>query len=495
MNILLINPSCGFNAMSQAAPLGLLSIATYLKQRGYHVRVYDRNVDRTPLKKVMRDFSPDIAGVSAAILTQAHDSLAVSRRLRAAGIPVVWGGPSASAEPEMILLEGAADYVVIGEGEITLHELVQALEHKSDIAQVKDIAYLDKTGAICRTPQRDFADLADFPVIDWSFVNPRHYLNPSVFCAKMAWLYCSKGCPGRCAFCYNPVFNRCTYRKRPNEYVVREIEELATKHGMGGVCFADDMLGANKRDLYDLCDRIRDLKLDLTWGCQTRLCHLSREDLQYMYDAGCRLLYYGLESGSPEMLKRMRKGTDLEKMKMELDFCREIGIITFGSFIIGLPDETEEQLRETVRLMLHPGLDMFQVFMFIPIPGTEFYRDLEESGRLVPYQTLREYGRYVMIGGRANNYSNVPTRDLRVLQSFFLWRTVFSKNAAKVSSRQSFAREASIGVLRGIFRQGFFGAIKYAFAAARRFLTILWYRFAYPGILRKYGLKQSETAK
>jgi len=493
MNVLLVHPNSGFLAVPQSAPLGLLSIATYLKQRGFRVRIYDRNVDKLPLKEVVQAFRPDAAGVSVVSMMHLRDGEAVSRRLRNDGIPVIWGGHMSSIVPEMILREGAADYIVRGEGEITFHELLQAIERKGDVAQVKGIAYKDASGTVRRTPEREFADLADLPIIDWSLIDPEKHFAPRIGCKKTMLLYSSKGCPARCAFCYNEGFHHHRCRRRPNEYVIAEIRELAEKHSLDGVYFADDMFGLDKEAMRDLCDRLRGL--NIRWGCETRLGHMSRDDFQRMYDAGCRRIYFGVESGSPEMQVRIRKGINLETIGRDFVYCREIGISAHCGIVIGLPDETEAQLRDSVQLMLRLNPNSVQASPFLPTPGSQLWDELLDGGRLTPPQTLREWAGIVPHTGSIYvNFSNIPARDLRVVQSFFFWRGFLRKNSQTSTSRRGFALETIVNSLRHIFRQGFFNMVKYVCSSGKLFLTIAWYANAYPDIRRKYGLEAIEHA-
>ena len=490
MNVLLINPRIGILAFPPTAPLGLLSIATYLKERSFRVRLYDRNTEKASLENVLESFRPDAAGISVISMMHVSDGADVSDTLRKLGIPVVWGGAMATTMAELILREGAADYVVEGEGEITFHELIRALEAKQEPSQVKGIAYLDGAGVLCHTPDREFADLADLPVLDWSFIDPEKHFSPYMGCKKMMHLYCSKGCTGRCSFCINEGFHRCTYRKRPNAYVVREIEELAVKHGMDGVTFTDELFGVHKGDLYDLCDRLRALNLHVVWSCQTRIGHLKREDLQYMYDAGLRELYYGVESGSPETLKRMHKSIDLSGLDRELQDCREIGIFALCGFIIGFPDETEAQLRDTVRMMLNIDAGQARANMFYPIPGCELYDALVDSGRLIPISTLKAWTRNgsSIVVGQPANYSHVPSRDLSVIQAFFHWRFFFDKRFGKNARVSSIVLRGILSTFAVAWKKGGFRMCGDALASLRIFLTVAWYNFAYPGIRKKYGL-------
>ena len=495
MNILLVQPDSGFQVLPQSAPLGLMSIATYLKQRSYSVRVYDRKVEKRSLGNVIKAFAPDVVGVAMISMAHIRDGVAISRKLQKIGIPVVWGGHMASIIPEMVLREGAADYVVVGEGEVTFHKLLQALENNSDVSRIEGIAYRNEAGAICRTADRPFADLTDFPVIDWSLIDPKKYFAPRISCKKMMYLYGSKGCPGRCAFCFNESYHRRVCRKRPNEYVVEEIRVLATKYGLDGVNFADEMFGLNKNDLYDLCSRLRNLDLGITWGCGTVLGHMSRDDYQYMHDCGCRWIYFGVESGSPEMQERMHKRIDLTKIDRDIQWCKEIGISSHCGIIIGLPDETQEQLRDSVNLMIRLKPDLVQVTMFGPLPGTEFSNYLVDSERLTLPQTLQEWENIRPQEDLIANFSKITTQDLHVVQCIFYWRSFFSKSFPEGAGRRAFALNTIAATLRHILRQGLFDIFRYVFLSGKIFLKVAWYAHAYPEIRKKYGLIAGRGSK
>jgi len=395
----------------------------------------------------------------------------------------------ATTGAELALMEGRADYVVVSEGEITFCELLRAMEAKQGIEQVEGIVYRDGSGALCRTPDRPFANLAEFPVIDWSFIDPKKYFASNTCCDNMMHLYVSKGCPGRCAFCINEMFHRCRYRKRPNEYVMREIRELAEHHGMEGVTFADEFFGVNKKDLYDLCDRLRALNRNLVWGCMTRIGHLSREDLRYMYDSGMRWIFYGQESGSPEMLERIHKNTGVAVTERENRDCKEIGIQPLYGFIIGYPDETVEQLRDTVRMIQRLDADM-HIVVFFPFPGTELYQYLVDNGRFTPFQSLKEWSRKsaAIMQGLVGNYSNVPTRDLLVIQSVLLWRRIFRRRAEKKASGLRVILDSIMMNLRHAWRGGLLHICAGIYSSLKTFLSLAWYTYAYPAVREKYGL-------
>jgi len=494
MNVLLVNPACGFQEQVKSAPLGLLSIGTYIKERGHQVRMYDRKLGRLSPKKAVQGFQPEVVGVSVASSAEIRDGIRISRWFRALGLPVVWGGQFSSLIPETILRDGGADYVVIEEGEITFYELVQALENKSELSQVKGIAYLGQSGEMCRTPAREFADLADFPMIDWSLIDVPKYFFPSgeLNRDKVLCLYSSKGCPGQCAFCYNKVFHHSKCRYRPNEHVMGEIEVLATKFGMNGVYFVDDdMFGADKSDMRDFCQRLIKLDLGISWRCLMRVSRLSREDMKLMYDAGCRRIFVGLESGSPEVQKRMRKKIDLTTIESVIRNCNEIGIQTTCAFVLGFPGETEAQLRDTAQLMkrLVSSMNLMHVLAYFPVPCSEAYNALVEAGKLRASRTLRQWSKYRQREDIFDNFSDAPTRDMRVVQAYFVWQSLQYIIHEKGSKRHGHLRNRIVNLLRGILQHNLFVVLMYSLSLLKYFLFLFWYSHAYPGIRKKYELE------
>ena len=496
MNVLLINPSCGFQPVMKSSPLGLLSIATYLKERGYDVRLYDRKLGKLSPRKAVQGFPPDAVGVSVASTADICDGVRISRWFRARGIPVIWGGQFSSVAPKTILREGGADYVVIKEGEITFLELLQAIETKGEAARVKGIVYLEPSGGMRLTPPRELADLAGFPGIDWSFINLPDYFypDPKMGCERMLNLYSSKGCPGHCSFCYNKNFNHSQCRKRPNGLVVGEMQELAAKYGMDGITFVDeDMFGAGKDDMRDFCRRLRALDLNVKWRCFSRVASFSREDLSMLYDAGCRMIFFGIESGSPETLRRMRKNLDLTAVEDAIHACNEAGIMTTLSFVLGFPDETEGQLRETIRLMrrLESAMNTLMVLAYVPIPHTEAYSELVEAGRLPEARPLREWGRIQLREDISESFSEMSEREFHVIQAYFYWR-IFRRKSRRPdedgAGQREYIHSRIASSLRNILRQSLSGMCEWALSAAKFFLTIAWYAHAYPGIRKKYGL-------
>ncbi|MBQ4626420.1 MAG: B12-binding domain-containing radical SAM protein, partial [Clostridia bacterium] len=316
MRILLINPATVGYSRSVTTPLGLLSIASSLQSKGHKVRLYDRPVEKVKAEKVFDEFRPELVGVSLVSFKSVYDALEMSEYAKKLSLPVVWGGPLASEIPETVLKKGCIDLVSIGEGEATWIELAEKfLNGERNFESVAGIAFRNEEGKTVITEARNFVDLGELPPIDWSLVDVPKYFQSSYECEKMLYLYCAKGCPHSCTFCYNKDFHRCTYRKRPLEHVLDEIGYLVKNHGMDGVYFADEMWGRNRSEMRMICDSLRSLDLEFVWGCQTRIGVFTEEDFKYMYDSGCRWVYFGVESGSENMLQKMNKRIPYDKIE------------------------------------------------------------------------------------------------------------------------------------------------------------------------------------
>ena len=491
MNVLLVNPRTDMSNRAVTLPLGLISIASYLSAHGHRVRLYDRSVENISIAELKRSFTPDIVGVSLISYKSLKDALGVSEYYKARGVPVVWGGPTASVLPEAVFRNACVDAVSIGEGEQTWLELVEAVERgETDYSAIAGLALRGPDGGTVFTPERPFMDLAVLPDIDWSFVDVEKYYQSSYGCKKMLYLYSAKGCPFSCVFCYNKEFHRCTYRKRPIAPLLREIEYLVKEHGMDGVYFADELWCRNVREMHELCDALSSLQLDFVWGCQTRIGIFEQEDFEYMFRAGCRWVFFGVESGSKRVLELMNKRLNYNKVAPTFSACKKAGIVAIGSFIAGFPGETEDDLRQTVALIERLDTTLINLNFFIVMPGSEIYRRLVAEGRYPEITDLHrlEEEDFMLLLDR--NYSEIPARELRVVQSWYMWRS-FSSNHVQVGDKKtSFTKKVIADALRSVSGGGFKDFFLSSWYAAKEFLLIAFYAHAYPGIKKKYGIRK-----
>lgn len=488
MKILFVNPQTSKYSRSISTPLGLLSIATYLESKGHTVKIYDRLTDKTKLKEVIDEYRPDIAGISLISYKSINDALYVAQVLKESDIPVIVGGPLPSELAEMTLAYDFFDMVSIGEGEATWLDIVSYFGGQiKDINDIHGIAYRNKKGEVIRTQVRDFIDLAEIPPLNWSLIDVPRYFQSSYGCDKMLYLYSAKGCPFSCTFCYNKEFHKCSYRKRPLEFLIEEIKVLVKDYGMNGVYFADELWCKNREEMHEICDTLKALELDFVWGCQTRIGIFELEDFEYMYKSGCRWVFFGVESGSKSVLKSINKKINYEKIEQSFSDCRKAGIACIGSFIIGFPDETSKDLKETIDLIKKLDTQLINCNYLAVVPGSEIYKDLIADGRYVEVETLRDFGKRNPLESLEYNFSKLPEIDIKVIRAFFMWRSFTAKDIPNNSS-YSFAKKVITDAIKSIRTGDLLSFLLSTLYAATEFIRIFFYSHFFVSVKKKYGL-------
>lgn len=488
MKILLIVSNTGYYRSGLSNPLGVLSIATFLKANGYDVRVYDRNVEKTKIEKILETYDPDLVGISVVSSRGLKDAVRVSKAVKKLDKLVVWGGQMPTMQTELCFDCEDIDYIAMGEGEITWLEFVRKIENQESPNDIDGIAY-KKDGKIVYTKCREFADLKDLPLIDWTIVNPQVYYQKYIY-DDLLYLFSSKGCPFNCAFCGNLGYHRCTHRRRPTDMTLDEIENLINNYNLKAVYFTDELWSANKEEAYEFCRKVKERGLKFFWGCDSRADQYTKEDLQLMYDAGCRWLLFGGESGSELMLKKINKGIKSSGVEEVVKNCKEIGIAAIVTLVVGLPGETEEEVKETIALGMRLLTKFVLVFHYFPTPGSNMERELVEQGLYKPPTKIKEIGNAVPMETLENNFSKVPSKDLRVIRCFFLW-VAFTQKGSFDQNKDgafAFAKEAIFDFFNVVTKKGikfFFIGI---FQAAKEFVYIFWHVIAFPGVRKKYGL-------
>jgi len=304
----------------------------------------------------------------------------------------------------------------------------------------------------------------------------------------MLYLYGSKGCPFACTFCYNSAYNRSKYRKRPDEYILKEFDFLVSEYGMDGVYFTDDVFCPKKEDLKEFCFKIKERKYNLTWGCQARVGQFDREDFELMYNSGCRWIFFGIETGSEEMQRKVKKNLDFSKMDETFKITKELGIITVSSLIVGFPNETVDQLRDTINLAKRIKADLYPVNMYTPNIEQELCKELIKKGLFNPPKTLDEHAKLNQTVDYFKSFSNIPKRELMVIRSFFFWISFTRKDTGKSSKSFEFAGKALNDALINIFRFGIVSFIFTGINSIKTFINVVWNVFAHPKIRKKYGL-------
>ncbi len=485
MKTILFHPRIENSFRASYAPLGIMSIATYLNANGHKAVIIDRFFSKEKIEHVLEMHKPDMIGVSITSHSFINDAIVISKAANAMKIPVVWGGALSSAISEEALKSGYVDYVCFDEGEFTWLEMSDAFDKGETFEDIKGLGYIKNGKCVC-TERREFIDLSVLPNIDWNLVKPERYLQRSYGYSRMLNTYMSKGCSGKCAYCYNTVFHRSTRRCRPLNQVISEMRYLVENYGADGFDFTDDLMFANKKEVYDFCNAIIESNLNICWSGYLSFGIINElSDYELMYKSGCRSMIFGVESGSEKMLKSVNKKVQLDKVKSNVDSCVKAGIVPITMFIIGFPDEDEEDIKASITLAksLNRGAAVCYSY-FTPLPGTKLYCDLISCGKMSPQTTLEDLAKVQETEKLLINATKVPDIDLIVVKRFIRLRGVFNKtgNSRSEQLTKVFLSTAKSWLGRGMvhFLGSFFNSVFNMLST----LTI----FLHPKIRKKYGL-------
>ncbi|MFC2171017.1 B12-binding domain-containing radical SAM protein [Acidobacteriota bacterium] len=366
-------------------PLGLAILGAFIRKKGYEVKILDCEalmLSHDSTVNEIIDFGPDVVGLTA--VTMAIESAAnLAWKIKEkADLPVVIGGVHVSAMPEDTMRRYKCfDIGVVGEGENTIIELLESLGAGSDLSRVKGILY-HQNGGIAQTPPREFIeDLDSIPYPAWDLLpDLGKYYKPSVFGFKRlpaVSLITSRGCPGRCTFCYHHLFGN-RYRFHSAEYVLGMIQELIEKYDAKDFVIYDDTFIVNKKRLREFCHLLLEKKLDIVWSANARVDLVNPQLLSLMKKAGCWMLAYGIESGDQEVLDNLKKKITLEQISNAIKWTRDAKITSKGYFMVGTVADTRESIEKTARFILDLPLDLITVNHFTPFPGSEDYDQIAQ---------------------------------------------------------------------------------------------------------------------
>ncbi len=381
MRVLLINP---FYPISEtpSPPLGLAYLASALMETGVEVKILDLVVfpySRSMLQSLIEDFNPQVAGITAVTMTF-DNAIGVIEDIKRIDpdILTIMGGPHVSfCARDTLKACPQLDVIVLGEGERTIVELVGTANDGCAWADVNGIAYRNGR-EICFTEKREpIEKLDDLPLPD------RHLLPLGRYRAlgMPISLTTSRGCPYKCIFCVGRKMVGARVRYRNAAKIVDEMEYLNSLN-FHQINIADDLFTANKNHCHAVCDEIIKRGLQLKWTSFARVDTVSDAVLTKMKAAGCSAVSFGIESANPQILKTIKKGITLKQVEDAVNMCQRAAIMPFASFILGLPGETPQTIKETMKFgsrLKKLGLS-FGFHLLAPFPGTEVRDNSEGYG-------------------------------------------------------------------------------------------------------------------
>lgn len=337
----------------------------------------------TEMENHIRQFAPEVLGLSATSQNWKSATMvaAIAKRLNP-DILVVVGGPHSSMARAQTLDCPDIDINVVGEGEETLLDILRCLEEGRDLATVTGINYRTADGKVVTNPPRDFVGEVDdlpFPAEAAPFVLKDFGKFPKEAFRSM---FSIRACPYNCQFCGSRTIWGRKSRYRTAENIVAEMKYL---RGMGihHIHFEDDLFGIKTQYIKDLCALIKAELPDVTWSCELTVTTITDDNLAAMKAAGCTAVSYGVESGNDEMLKIIRKTQTVEGIKRSAALLRQHKIRSSAFVMIGFPEETEETLADTVRLISELDVDNIIFSIFTPYPATEMFDICQKKG-LIP---------------------------------------------------------------------------------------------------------------
>lgn len=435
-------------------PLGLLYIAAYMEENSHHkVEILDTQVLKLSyddIEEEIRKRQPDVVGIQTMTFT-VIDAIETARRVKKVSdkIKIVLGGPHVFIYPEESISIPEVDYLVLGEGEITFTKFINCLEEGGNLEEIKGLVF-KKDGKIIHTGINPLIDdLDSLPIPARHLLPIEKYYSVLARYTPVTTMMTSRGCPYQCIFCDRPHLGK-SFRCRSAMKVVDEMQ-ICKEMGIREFFLYDDTFSIKRDRVVQVCDEIIKRKLDIHWDIRARINTMDKELLQMLKKAGCARIHYGIESGTPEIIKVLKKGIDLERAKEVFKETKKAGITTLGYFMLGNPTETREQMLKTIEYAKELDADFIHCALTTPFPGTELYTMGLEKG-ILPYDYWKEFAKnptkdfvpYLW----EENLKREELIELLSLayKSFYQRPTYILKRVLEVRSWDEFKRKAKAGL-------------------------------------------------
>ena len=427
-------------------PLSIAWVAAIAEKAGHEVIIVDaRTMDlsKEETLEILKNFKPDIMGFMMTTY-MFQDTLEWIRFLKNhLKIPVVIGGYNLRVYPRESVSHQEIDFGIVEQAYYTIPALFKELRKQNpNFGNVPGLVY-KRDGKVIVTEHPQEIDFDKFP-------NPARHLLPNNLYAEFPTerrnftvMVTSLGCPFRCNFC---EAGRTPYNPRSPETVIKEIEECYHKYNIREIDIFDYEFTGIKERVLKICKLIQKKNLDITWACRSRVDTVNRELLQEMKRAGCRRIYFGLESASQEILDKVDKGITLGQIRETIGTCRDLGIRSLGFFLIGAPNDTRKTIKENLRFAKSLDLDYVQFSKCLAKPLTPLWEELVKT-------TGRDYWKDWILGKESDRELPRPWTELtnKEIDRFSKWAYIsyharplhILKHLLKLHSFAEFKRKSS----------------------------------------------------
>jgi len=381
-------------------PLALLYLGTVLKVAGHIVKIIDATTDRDYKTSIIKEcYDADIVGITA-LTSEVKNGLEISKLIKDEyDISIVWGGIHPSLFPELTCQDSLVDYVISGDGEYALLELVECIEKKEKLNDIASLSYKVFGRNVITNPERSYADLNKLPPIDYTLIDMDKYYEGGTW--RMAVdVQTSRGCTFHCKYCVNTALNNHKVRTLNAERVVDECERLIKEYGANYITFVDDNFFINKKRAVGICEGIIKRNLKFKWFAEIRADYfrdgfIDKEFLELAEKSGLSNLTIGAESGNQHQLDLIGKEITVDNIIDSALYLSKTNIVTAYSFIIGLPDETKSDIVQVISFIekmrkIYPRA-VYNISTLRAYPGSELTEGFIKQGWIKEPQSLRQF--------------------------------------------------------------------------------------------------------
>jgi anaerobic magnesium-protoporphyrin IX monomethyl ester cyclase len=375
----------------------------------YTFKIIDANAERIGWKafsRLLDEYQPKYYLTQLTAPTLENDMYGVFLAKARGAVTITFGTHVTPIPCETLRPYPALDFALVGEPDLTLRDLLDHLERKIeqrseaitriferhdpayrpsfhedgslDLHRIKGLAWRDGSKTILNLPRPFIASLDDLPIPLHEQLPLDKYRMPMIK-GPFTFIVTSRGCPAGCIYCIKHVSYQFTARVRSSELMLQEMRQLKSL-GIHNIHMYSDLFTVSRDQVMELCRRMIDEDLQIKWTCNSRVDYVDEEMLALMGKAGCHWISWGLESGNEQILRHAHKGVYPEKAERSLNWAKKVGIMNWGYFIIGLPGETEETIRQTIDFAKHLPLDIALFHVAAPYPGTPFFFEVVKEG-------------------------------------------------------------------------------------------------------------------
>ena len=404
MKILLINPpfeytiqSCQPKILEEGLdflpPLGIMYIAAYLeKETNHQVEILDTQVEQLnyeQIKEEIKKSNPDIVGITVMTFTLI-DVIKTAKIAKEVNpdIKIILGGPHTIIYPEETISMPEIDFLVLGEGEKVIKELLENINQIQNLKNIKGLVFKDSDKIINTGIAKPIENLDLLPFPARHLTLYKKYFSVVSSNTPVTSMFTSRGCPYKCLFCDRPTFGK-NFRSRSAKSVVSEMKQCE-KMGIKEIFVYDDTFAVDRQRVLDICSEIKKENINIAWDIRTRVNTVDEEILRALKQAGCQRIHYGVESGTTKILNVLRKGITLEQVENAFKLTKKLGIQTAGYFMIGSPTETKEDVLTTIKFMKKLNPDYIHVTITTPFPATDLYQIALEQ-KIIDHDIWREF--------------------------------------------------------------------------------------------------------